>query len=127
MIIVIDDLRTFRPEYEKEGTLYLRDSKTALEALRVLEARDTYIDEIWLDHDLGGSDTIWPVVEFLETSELVVEGIYIITSNPVGRVRIHTALTKVFTKVVCVYKVSTLFEVNDTPGNPGFADVAEPC
>ena len=77
-ILVIDDLRTmyFPAEY----------ARTSEEGLAMLEQQ---WDEIWLDHDLGGDDTISPVVNrlcemsFLGTP-VDVGCIIVHSSNPVA-------------------------------------------
>jgi hypothetical protein len=38
----------------------------------IRELGDTFVDELWLDHDLGGHDTIRPVTSCLE--ELAYSG-----------------------------------------------------
>lgn len=51
--------------------------------------RDQRLDELWLDHDLGEDDTVWPVVEVLERTAfhgrpLDVGVMNIHSANPVG-------------------------------------------
>ncbi|SEG91389.1 hypothetical protein SAMN04489712_1292 [Thermomonospora echinospora] len=44
-----------------------RIARTSREGVLLLEEhRDREIDELWLDHDLGGDDSIMPVVAVLE-------------------------------------------------------------
>jgi hypothetical protein len=60
-ILVVDDERTFDPDRLdiREGDLLVH-ARTSFEGLRRLRQRRW--DELWLDHDLGGDDTIKPVV-----------------------------------------------------------------
>jgi hypothetical protein len=80
--VIIDDLRTHRG-----GGVHLRSST---EALAWLAAHDTArIDELWLDHDLGGEDTIRSVVLWLTQRSVVgaaldIGTIYVHSANPVG-------------------------------------------
>lgn len=60
-IALIDDLRSFVDGRRAEVA---RTSAAGVELLT--RYRDGRLDELWLDHDLGGDDTIWPVVEVLE-------------------------------------------------------------
>lgn len=91
--LVIDDERTFS-DTKVPDAVYARSST---EALRLLQGNTRY-DEIWLDHDLGGEDTIRPVVHALQEmahfnmqpTDLVV----IHTMNPVGRAYIRSALQR---------------------------------
>jgi hypothetical protein len=75
--VVIDDLRS-----HPDGAMYLRSSQSALAWLR--ENPETVIDELWLDHDLGGLDTIREVVLYLE--QLCFEG----TPRMIGHIIVHT-------------------------------------
>lgn len=91
MIIVIDDERTF----DGYGDVtYCRSSTEGLATLtQVWSAqwlrRGESIRELWLDHDLGKADTIWPVVDFLylvshTDKPLEIGWVYIHTMNPSG-------------------------------------------
>src|SRR5262249_4138147 len=60
-VVLIDDLRSF---VDGRDAQVARTSAAGVEILR--SYRDLYLDELWLDHDLGQDDTIWPVVEVLE-------------------------------------------------------------
>lgn len=88
-VVVIDDVRT----HVDPSATHLRNSH---EALAWLAAHEGQIDELWLDHDLGGEDTVRPVVAWLE--ERVATGtapdiavIYVHTANPVGAQYILTS------------------------------------
>ncbi|GAA0348139.1 hypothetical protein NE235_10870 [Actinoallomurus spadix] len=82
IILGVDDLR--------ELPRTTRLARTSREGVRLLEEhRDHRIDELWLDHDLGGDDSIMPVVAVLE--EAAFDGrpfdigiIYVHSANPSG-------------------------------------------
>lgn len=88
-IVVIDDERTFDPGSAGESILYIRNSEEALSFLVRLWI-DQYdrgapdLEELWLDHDLGGFDTIMPVVRFLSLCLRVKAPL------GVGRIMVHT-------------------------------------
>ncbi|MBC9715665.1 hypothetical protein H9Y04_24270 [Streptomyces sp. TRM66268-LWL] len=78
----MDDLRPL-----PHTTRLARTSREGVELL--LEHRDSYVDELWLDHDLGGEDSIMPVVTLLE--EAASQGrpfrigtVYVHSANPIG-------------------------------------------
>ncbi|GAB3986902.1 hypothetical protein GCM10027615_80240 [Plantactinospora veratri] len=61
--------------------------------------RDRRLDELWLDHDLGGDDTIWPVVEVLERAafdnrpfDVGVTNVH--SANPAGAAKVAQALRR---------------------------------
>jgi hypothetical protein len=54
VILGIDDLRPL-----PRATRIARTSSEGIQLLQ--EHRGIFIDELWLDHDLGGDDTILPV------------------------------------------------------------------
>lgn len=65
LVVLIDDVRSFRDERP------CRVARTSAAAVALLhELRDEWIDDLWLDHDLAGDDTIWPVVRLLEDAAL---------------------------------------------------------
>jgi hypothetical protein len=60
LTVLVDDVRAFRDE---RPALVARSSH---EALRLLDGLGgTRIDDLWLDHDLVGDDTIRPVVDWM--------------------------------------------------------------
>jgi hypothetical protein len=60
-IVLIDDLRSFVDGRAAEV------ARTSTDWVALLNrCREQRLDELWLDHDLGEDDTIWPVVEILE-------------------------------------------------------------
>lgn len=96
VMVVIDDLRSFRNEQllldAKTDLRYARTSAEGVEMLRGLIESGTKINELWLDHDLGesdtaryGYDTIMPVVAWLEELGQTEQ------AEMVGQVFIHTA------------------------------------
>ena len=93
-VILVDDLRSFTDGSNAEV------ARTSAAGLALLRAhRDERIDELWLDHDLGGSDTIWPVVELLEHTAfegqpLEIGAVYIHSANPSGAAKMEQALRR---------------------------------
>lgn len=96
MILVIDDERTFKTNYKQ--IVYARSSREGLAELTLAWTNfSLYYGEkvqLWLDHDLGESDTIMPVVDFLyvaANSEAansitpltkVIDNIFVHSQNP---------------------------------------------
>ncbi|MEV4819934.1 cyclic-phosphate processing receiver domain-containing protein [Micromonospora tulbaghiae] len=92
MIVLVDDLRSFVDGRTAEVA---RTSDAGVELLG--RYRDRRLDELWLDHDLGGDDTIWPVVEVLERAAFDkrpfdVGVINVHSANPVGATKIALVL-----------------------------------
>jgi hypothetical protein len=55
------------------------------------------LDELWLDHDLGADDTIWPVVEVLERAAFEdrafdIGVINVHSANPAGAAKVTQVL-----------------------------------
>lgn len=94
LIVLVDDDRDFiipRP------ATVLRTSAAALAELRRIHDDGEVVDELWLDHDLGGDDTAMPVVDML--SELAfnddpfpVRRVYVHSMNNVGAERMMRSL-----------------------------------
>ena len=80
LTVLVDDVRGFKDE---RPALVARSSRGALTLLEGLG--DRRIDHLWLDHDLGGEDTIRPVIVLLV--QLARKG----SPLNVGQVHIHTA------------------------------------
>ena len=80
LTVLVDDVRGFKDE---RPALVARSSRQALALLEGLGGRR--IDHLWLDHDLGGEDTIRPVIDLLVRLAR--------TGSPlnVGLVHIHSA------------------------------------
>lgn len=81
--IVIDDERTF--DMPISETLYCRSSNEGIHDLILADA----VDELWLDHDLGGDDTGMKVVDFLcekafHGTPIQIGMIFVHSQNPVG-------------------------------------------
>ncbi|MFF5230754.1 cyclic-phosphate processing receiver domain-containing protein [Dactylosporangium sp. NPDC000521] len=94
LVILVDDLRSF---VDGRAAEVARTSAAGVEALR--RHREARIDELWLDHDLGGDDTIWPVVEVLEMAAF--EGrpfdigvVLVHSANPPGVAKMLQALRR---------------------------------
>ena len=89
MRILIDDLRSFA---DNRDCVVARSSEEGVKVLG--ENMLQPIDELWLDHDLGGDDEIWPVITLLETVTFNIGAIYVHTSNPSGAERMMVALSR---------------------------------
>ncbi|MFG1994179.1 cyclic-phosphate processing receiver domain-containing protein [Actinoplanes sp. NPDC048988] len=92
--VLIDDLRSFA---DGRPAMVARTSEAGVALLESLRGR--HLTELWLDHDLGGEDTIWPVVELLERAAFDGEPfdigvVYIHSANPPGVVKIRQALER---------------------------------
>jgi hypothetical protein len=82
VILGIDDLRTL-----PRATRVARSSREGV--LLLEEHRGVGIDELWLDHDLGGDDSIMPVVALLEEAAFggrpfEIGMIFVHSANPSG-------------------------------------------
>ncbi|MFA1540709.1 cyclic-phosphate processing receiver domain-containing protein [Actinomadura monticuli] len=82
IILGVDDLRSL-----PRATRVARTSREGV--LLLEEHRDREIDELWLDHDLGGDDTIMPVVALLEEAAFdgrpfTIGMIFVHSANPSG-------------------------------------------
>lgn len=93
-IILIDDLRSF---VDGRGAEVARSSTAGVALLE--RHRDDRLDELWLDHDLGEADTIWPVVEVLERAAFEerpfdIGVIHVHSANPAGAGRMVQALQR---------------------------------
>ncbi|MEV4507435.1 cyclic-phosphate processing receiver domain-containing protein [Dactylosporangium sp. NPDC049525] len=94
VIVLVDDLRSF---VDGRAAEVARTSAAGVEVLG--RYRQRRIDELWLDHDLGGDDTIWPVVELLELAAFEERpfdvGVVVIHSaNPPGAAKMLQALRR---------------------------------
>ncbi|AEV85520.1 hypothetical protein ACWT_4498 [Actinoplanes sp. SE50] len=94
MIVLIDDLRSF---VDGRAAEVARSSAAGVALLDRL--REHRLDELWLDHDLGGEDTIWPVVAVLERAAFEerpfdVGLILIHSANPSGAAKMGQALRR---------------------------------
>jgi hypothetical protein len=91
-VILADDLRSF---VEGRPAEVARTSAAGVELLR--RCRGQWVDELWLDHDLGGEDTTWPVVEVLERAAFDerpfdIGVVFIHSANPPGAAKISQVL-----------------------------------
>lgn len=93
-IILIDDLRSFADGRSAEV------ARTSAAGVALLDRyRSQRLDQLWLDHDLGEDDTIWPVVEVLERAAFQecpfdVGVINIHSANPAGATKMAQALQR---------------------------------
>ena len=74
--VLIDDVRCFR---DGRPARIARSSAGGLALLRELTGQR--IDVLWLDHDLGGDDTIMPVIDWLVHERPTVELVQLHTAN----------------------------------------------
>lgn len=93
-IVLVDDLRSF---VDGRSAEIARTSAAGVELLS--RYWDQRLDELWLDHDLGEDDTIWPVVELLERaafeeSRFDIGIINIHSANPAGAAKMAQALRR---------------------------------
>ncbi|MEV6153031.1 cyclic-phosphate processing receiver domain-containing protein [Nonomuraea sp. NPDC052129] len=91
LILGIDDLRPL-----PRASCVARTSKEGIRLLQ--EHRDEFIDELWLDHDLGGDDSIMPIVTLLEEAAFNGEPfqigtIFVHSANPSGAETVVRVLT----------------------------------
>ncbi len=61
LTVLVDDVRCFR---DGRACLIARSSQAGITLLTGLQRQR--IEHLWLDHDLGGDATIWPVIRLLE-------------------------------------------------------------
>lgn len=92
MIVIVDDLRSF---VDGRSAEVARTSAAGVDLLDRYRGRRP--DELWLDHDLGGDDTIWPVVEVLERAAFDerpfdIGVINVHSANPAGAARLAQVL-----------------------------------
>jgi hypothetical protein len=91
LVILIDDSRSF---VDGRSAEVARTSAAGVDLLERCHGRR--MDELWLDHDLGGEDTIWPVVEVLERAAFDEQPfdigvVHIHSANPPGAAKIGQA------------------------------------
>jgi hypothetical protein len=93
-IVLIDDLRLF---VDGRAAQVARTSAAGVALLQ--RYRACRLDELWLDHDLGGEDTVWPVVELLKRAAFDGEAfdigtVYIHSANPAGAAKVSQVLQR---------------------------------
>src|SRR3954467_15206689 len=93
-IVLIDDLRSF---VDGRPAQVARTSSAGVELLD--RYRSHRLDELWLDHDLGDDDTIWPVVEVLERAAFEnlpfdIGMVIVHSANPAGAAKIARVLRR---------------------------------
>ncbi|GAA0291044.1 hypothetical protein GCM10010302_32000 [Streptomyces polychromogenes] len=92
VILGIDDLRPL-----PRATRIARTSREGIQLLE--EHRNSFIDELWLDHDLGGDDTIMPVVTLMEEAAFngqpfQIGAVFVHSANPIGAETIVRSLAR---------------------------------
>jgi hypothetical protein len=112
MILVIDDVKTFPFPDDKEvyyartlkdGNLFLDQFERNIYATSM---NNESLDELWLDHDLGGDDTIRSICLMLAErafngNPYPVGRIVICSMNPVGIDWIWSTLSPYYDLVIC--------------------------
>lgn len=93
-VVLVDDLRSF---WDGRRAQVARTSAAGVELL--VQYRGRRLDELWLDHDLGAGDTVWPVVEVLERAafdghRFDIGVVNVHSANPVGAARIVQVLRR---------------------------------
>ncbi len=89
-VLFIDDVRT--PAFD---AVVVRNLDEAFRCI------DNTWDEVWLDHDLGGEETIRPLVKYIYRraqyeQPLPIRAIYVHTMNPVGAEWMVSVLSKYY-------------------------------
>ena len=110
LIVLIDDLRSFKDAQMMENAVVIRTIKDALTWLDA--SSGVHVAQLWLDHDLGEVDgvatDVMPFVNLLEERLALgedapyVDDVIVHTSNSVGRSRIIAALSGRVGRVVAV-------------------------
>jgi hypothetical protein len=93
-VVLVDDLRSF---LDGRPAVVARTSSAGIAALE--QHRGQRLDELWLDHDLGGDDTVWPVVEVLERAAFEerpfdIGMVYVHSANPAGAAKVIQVLER---------------------------------
>jgi hypothetical protein len=102
-VVLIDDLRSFVDGRRAEVA---RTSTAGVDLLH--RYRDERLDELWLDHDLGEDDTIWPVVEVLERAALEDRRL------DIGVIKVHSANPACAAKITQVLRRWGLPKASDS-------------
>ena len=93
--------------------------------------RDRPVDELWLDHDLGGDDAVWPVVEILERAAFDgrpfdIGTVNIHSANPAGAAKMAQALRRWGYRVT-VAAGSADVGYLDRPATTSMSPTPSPC
>jgi hypothetical protein len=93
-VVLVDDLRSF---VDGRRADVARTSAAGVDLLH--RYRDERLDELWLDHDLGEDDTIWPVLEVLERAAFEdrpfdIGVINVHSANPAGAAKVTQVLRR---------------------------------
>lgn len=89
LTVLIDDVRWFRDARPCEVA---RTSSVGVALLISLQGRQIY--ELYLDYDLGGEDTVMPVIDLLCDQPFDVVKTWIHSFNPAGAVIIRQRLSR---------------------------------
>jgi hypothetical protein len=106
MILVIDDVKTFPFPNDPDDVVYARTLSDGTVWLTEAEAAGVRISELWLDHDLGGDDTIRPICLMLAErafngNPYPVSRIVICSLNPVGIDWMWSTLSPYYNLAIC--------------------------
>lgn len=78
-ILVVDDLRRFVGP-DMIPVVYARDVQTAITLMK----KPGVWDQVWLDHDLSGDETIRPLVFWMIENGPKIRQVYVQSMNPPG-------------------------------------------
>ena len=105
-VVVLDDERRFNPDRDSTLNVEIDYFVSSASCLDFLSRRglSTPLDELWLDHDLGGDDTSRPLVMEMASDAFwqhpwSVNTVYIHTANPVGAKWIESTLAPFYSVV----------------------------
>ena len=106
MILVIDDVKTFPFPNDPDDVVYARTLSDGTVWLTEAEAAGVRISELWLDHDLGGDDTIRPICLMLAErafngNPYPVSRIVICSLNPVCIDWMWSTLSPYYNLAIC--------------------------
>lgn len=105
-ILIIDDVRNFELDPIVMGEHEITYARTSEEGINLLPQEKW--GQVWLDHDLGGEDTIEPVVDYIIKNKddflLTIENIFVHSMNTVAQERIVDQLSN--STDIYVYAVS---------------------
>ena len=94
--VLIDDRRRF--DDDRACVIY-RGSAAAVAGLRAMAEAGVRVDELWLDYDLGGGDTIAPVLAMLADladahRRLEIRATTVLAASASGAQEIVSAMTR---------------------------------
>jgi len=90
MRLWVDDLRP--APSEDAAWVHMVSSEAAIAQLDWWRSYGVPVEEVSLDHDLGGDDTSMPVVDWMREHDCWPDEVTVHTANPVGRENLLRAL-----------------------------------